>query len=127
MARTKKKETKVKITYPKVKREPGYFQVLIKKDDKVIKTYKKLSKLEFLRLYFNSIDSNIEKHPEYKAEDFIKSYTLIWNNYQIFSDYIDSYGHRWHNSGLSDKAKIEFINNIQLLFFGCLHFQIQVF
>ena len=71
----------------------------------------KLSKLEFLRLYFNSIDSNIEKHPEYKAEDFIKSYTLIWNNYQIFSDYIDSYGHRWHNSGLSDKAKIEFINN----------------
>lgn len=111
MARTKKKETKVKITYPKVKREPGYFQVLIKKDDKVIKTYKKLYKLEFLRLYFNSIDSNIEKHPEYKAEDFIKSYTLIWNNYQIFSDYIDSYGHRWHNSGLSDKAKIEFINN----------------
>ena len=111
MARTKKKETKVKITYPKVKREPGYFQVLIKKNDKVIKTYKKLSKLEFLRLYFNSIDSNIEKHPEYKAEDFIKSYTLIWNNYQIISDYIDSYGHRWHNSGLSDKAKIEFIKN----------------
>lgn len=111
MARTKKKETKIKVSYPKIKREPGYFQVLVKKDGKIVKTFKKLSKQEFLKFYFNNIDTNVEKHPEFKAEDFIKSYTLIWSKFELLSDYIDSYGHRWHNSGLSDKTKIEFINN----------------
>ena len=68
-----KKETKVKITYPKVKREPGYFQVLIKKDDKVIKTYKKLSKLELPKDVKNIIRiSALEDKGIDELKNFIK-------------------------------------------------------
>lgn len=95
-----------------IEKTPGYFQVLIKDTSGNIKFYnKKLLKKDYLKLYFKNIDDNLKNHPDWTKEEIISKYKNIWSSFQILSDYVDSYGHKWKNTHLSDKACLEFITN----------------
>lgn len=97
-----------------MKREPGYFVVLIKDLDDNIKFYKtKVSKDSYLKLYFKRLEENISKHPDWTTEDIYNNYHNMWSTkFKLASDYIDSYGKKWGSTPLSKKACIEYLNNV---------------
>ena len=96
----------------KIQRQPGFFTVTIKKDDKVIFHKSKLSKDEYLSLYLKNIESNITNHPEFTVEDIIEGYNKLWSKFTIISSYTDSYGHKWKNTPLSSKCIYNKVNTI---------------
>lgn len=98
------KEAKAISKMAKMIKQPGYFTVVIQKDDKVIFSKRKLTKDEYLSLYLKNIEANITNHPEYTIDDIIKGYKNLWGKYIIKSVYTDSYGHKWNNTPLSDKS-----------------------
>jgi hypothetical protein len=96
-----------------MKRQPGYFVVLVKDLKDNIKFYKtKVSKDSYLKLYFRQLEENKSKHPEWSIEDLYNCYKTMWSTkFKLSSDYIDSYGKKWNNTPLSKKTCIEYLNN----------------
>lgn len=111
MAR-KSKATKAVEKIIKVVKQPGYFLVLIKKDDKNIFYNTRLSKDKYLELWFKGLKENIEKHLDWSVEDFVSKYNNIWSNFTVLSDYVDSYGHKWRQTPLSDNYKKEYVEKM---------------
>lgn len=91
----------------KIQKQPGFFTVTIKKDDKVVFHKARIFKDEYLNLYLKNLESNITKHPEFTVEDIIKGYNNLWSKFTIISSYTDSYGYKWKNTPLPPK----WINN----------------
>lgn len=93
----------------------GFFKIYISKGDKVIANGK-INKSDFLKFWFKNLSSNITNHPEWSAEDFNSAYNTLWSNYTVLSDYVDSYGHIWKDTNLSESAKLQYLcNQLQLL------------
>ena len=97
----------------KTVKQPGYFTVVIKLDDKVIFSNRHISKIELTKVYLRNLAENIAKHPEFTAKEILDAYKSLWSKYKIISSYTDSYGHTWlRNSFLGDRWLITYINNI---------------
>lgn len=110
----KSKAEKAITKLSKVVKQSGYFSVIItSKDNKIIFSNKKITKIELTEIYLRNLKQNIKKHPEYNAEDILSAYKQLWSKYNINSKYTDSYGHIWtKNSFLSDNWLLKYISNI---------------
>ena len=98
---------------PVIKREPGYFSLLIIKDGTRIFEKHKLNKEDFYKIYFRNLKENIEKHPDYTVDKLLESYKTLWSKFEIHSKYIDSYGHLWDNTMPSDNMMKNYLNKIK--------------
>lgn len=97
----------------KIKREPGFFTVVIKKGDTIIFSTKHISKIDLTKVYLKNLEANITKHPEYTSKDILNAYKQLWSKYTILSTYTDSYGHRWtKGSFLADSWLLKYIDNV---------------
>lgn len=113
MGRISKSEKAVKnIVQQKIIKQPGYFSVVIKKDDTVIFSNRKISKVDLTKVYFKNLENNIKNHPEYTAKDIVNIYKKLWSKYKIHSVYTDSYGHKWtKNSFLADSWLVSYVTD----------------
>ena len=97
----------------KIKREPGFFTVVIKKGDTIVFSTKRISKIDLTKVYLKNLGENISKHPEFTSKDILNAYKQLWSKYTISSTYTDSYGHRWtKGSFLSDSWLLKFTDNV---------------
>lgn len=97
----------------KIKKQPGFFTVVIKKGDIVVYNIKQISKIDLTKVYLKNLESNIEKHPEYTSKDILSAYKQLWSKYTISSIYTDSYGHKWtKGSFLADSWLLKYIDNV---------------
>lgn len=93
----------------------GFFRIYITKGDKVVFSGK-TDKQNFLKLWFKNLETNITNHPDWSAEEINSAYDMLWNNFTVLSDYVDSYGHIWKDTNLSKSAKLQYLcNQLQLL------------
>lgn len=92
---------------------PGYFSLIVRKGDKVIISYPKLSKEEYVKIYFRKLENNIITNPNMTAEDILNTYRKMWSKFDFKSWYKDSWGHTWSNQIPSTKWKwmINYLNN----------------
>lgn len=92
---------------------PGYFSLIVRNGDKVIISYPKLSKEEYIKVYFRKLENNIIANPNMTAEDILNTYRKMWSKFDFKSWYKDSWGHTWSNQIPSTKWKwmINYLNN----------------
>lgn len=90
-----------------VKRTSGYYNLLVKKEDKVIISKSKLSKKDFCKLYFQKLEDNLTKYDT--PEELLEAYKTLWSKYDIKCNYIDSWGHLWEDQFPSDKTFIQYL------------------
>lgn len=95
----------------KIIREPGAYQVLVKRDGKVIYNKQKLTKEQFCKLYFSDLDACLLMHPDWNPKQFLQFYQTRWNKLELISSYTDSYGHIWQNTKPSNKVMLNYIEN----------------
>lgn len=95
----------------KLVKTPGVFNVTAEKDGTLVLKRTGLNKENALLLYFNNIEDNI-KNTTYTAEEIYEKYKEKWNKIKFKSEYIDTYGHKWKNTFVSDKKILEYLNNL---------------